>query len=194
MHLLEATLLTLLFVSPLELRAQIPEPMVSYTPLSRTEVGANFDYLHANAPPGQCGCFSLYGGNGTVLVNVTSSWSGLADVTVARASNVDNSGQNIMIVNYLFGPRYSWRRHRHYTLYGEVLVGGAKEQVNFDFAINRNSFGVLGGGGVSRKLKPKWGVNIVEVDYVYTRIPNAVNNTQNNLRISTGFTYHFGGE
>ena len=33
---------------------------------------------------------------------------------------------------------------------------------------------------------------MVEVDYVYTRIPNAVNNTQNNLRIATGVTYHFG--
>jgi len=35
---------------------------------------------------------------------------------------------------------------------------------------------------------------MVEVDYVYTRIPNAVNNRQNNLRIATGVTYHFGSK
>jgi len=52
----------------------------------------------------------------------------------------------------------------------------------------------MGGGGVMTKIKPKWGITVIEVDYVYTRIPNATNNTQNNLRIATGVTYHFGGK
>jgi hypothetical protein len=73
------------------------------------------------------------------------------------------------------------------------MLGGAKENVNFQFDINRQSFGVMAGGGVTTKIKPKWGITVIEVDYVYTRIPNATNNTQNNLRIATGVTYHFGG-
>jgi outer membrane immunogenic protein len=73
-----------------------------------------------------------------------------------------------------------------------VMLGGAKEDVNFQFTINRNSFGFLGGGGVTTKLKHRFGLTLGEVDWVYTRVPNAKNNRQNDLRIATGITYHFG--
>lgn len=162
--------------------------------ITRVEIGANYNYFHANAPPGQCGCFGLNGGSGTVLVNLTPVWSGVADIAVAFANNVDNTQQNITIVNYLFGPRYTRRTSSRFVPYGQVLFGGAKENVNFQFDINRNSFGLLGGGGVTTKLGRRFGLTIVEVDYVYTRIPNAKNNTQNNIRVVTGVTYHFGAK
>ncbi|WP_263367851.1 hypothetical protein [Edaphobacter bradus] len=190
MKLVKAALLLLFLALPWALHAQM---MLRFDDIKRFEVGGNFDYLHANAPPGHCGCFSMYGGSGTFLMNVTRKWSALADITVAHASNVNNSGQNILIINYLFGPRFTYRNPSRYVPYGEVLLGGAKEDVNFQFTINRQSFGVLAGGGVRTRIKPRLGANIIQVDYVYTRIPNAVNNTQNNLRISTGITYHFGG-
>jgi hypothetical protein len=75
--------------------------------------------------------------------------------------------------------------------YGEALLGGAKEDVNIDFVINRNAFGVLAGGGVTTQLKHRFGLTIVEGDWIYTRIPNAVNNRQNDIRVTTGITYHF---
>jgi len=189
MQWIKATLLVLFFAVPLVLHGQA---IVTNEEISRLEAGGNFNYIHANAPPGQCGCFSLYGGSATFLMNITPVWSGVADITFAHANNVNNTGQNITIINYLFGPRYTRRRYGRYVPYAQVLFGGAKEDVNFQFAINRQSFGLLGGGGVSTKLKRKWGWNMVEVDYVYTRIPNAVNDTQNNIRVSTGITYHFG--
>jgi outer membrane immunogenic protein len=161
--------------------------------ISRLEVGGNYNYFRANAPPGQCGCFGLNGGSGTVLMNITPKWSAVADIAVAQASNVDGTAQNILILNYLFGPRYTRRMHSRYVPYGQVLFGGAKENVNFQFTINRQSFGLLGGGGVTTRLKRGFGLTIAEVDYVYTRIPNAKNNTQNNIRIVTGVTYQFGG-
>jgi outer membrane immunogenic protein len=126
------------------------------------------------------------------LMNVTPRWSGVADITLAHAGQVDGTAQNITIINYLFGPRYTRRMRSRYVPYAQVLFGGAKEDVNFQFTINRQSFGLLGGGGVTTMLKRGFGVTIAEVDYVYTRIPNATNNTQNNLRIVTGVTYHFG--
>ena len=160
--------------------------------IPRLEIGANYNYFHANAPPGQCGCFALNGGSGTVIVNLTPVWSGVADIAVAFANNVDNTQQDITIVNYLFGPRYTRRTSSRFVPFGQVLFGGAKENVNFEFDINRNSFGLLGGGGVTTSLGRRFGLTIAEVDYVYTRIPNAKNNTQNNIRISTGVTYRFG--
>jgi hypothetical protein len=156
------------------------------------EVGANYNYFHANAPPGQCGCFGLNGGSGSVVVNLTPAWSGVADIAVAFANNVDNTQQNITIINYLFGPRYTRRSSSRFVPYGQILFGGAKENVNFEFAINRNSFGLLGGGGVTTRLGRRFGLTIGDVSYVYTRIPNAKNNTQNNIRVATGVTYRFG--
>jgi hypothetical protein len=97
-----------------------------------------------------------------------------------------------MIFNYLFGPRYTRRTSSRFVPYGEALFGGAKEDVNFQFTINRNSFGLLAGGGVTTALKGKFGLTLVEVDYVYTQIPNAKNDRQNNIRAATGVTYHFG--
>jgi outer membrane immunogenic protein len=191
MHLARIALLVLLLASPWALLAQ--GGMLSGTEdISRLEAGGNYNYFHANAPPGQCGCFGMNGGSGTFLMNVTPKWSAVADIAYAHASNVNGTAQNITIINYLFGPRYTRRMRSRYVPYGQVLFGGAKEDVNFQFTINRQSFGLLGGGGVTTRLKRKFGLTLIEVDYVYTRIPNATNNTQNNLRIVTGVTYHFG--
>jgi peptidoglycan-associated lipoprotein len=192
MHLRSAALLVLMFALPWALHAQAISMGRASGDVPRLEFGANYNYFHANAPPGQCGCFSLNGGSGTVVYNITATWAAVADLMVGHANNVDNSLQNITIFNYLFGPRYTRRMSSRYVPYGEVLLGGAKEDVNFQFTINRNSFGLLAGGGVTTRLKRKFGLTLGEVDWIYTRIPNAQNNRQNNLRIVTGVTYHFG--
>jgi outer membrane immunogenic protein len=192
-HLRSAALLVLVLVLPWILHAQAISMNGSSNEITRFELGANYNYFHANAPPGQCGCFSLNGGSGTFVYNLRPAWAAVADLTVGHATNVDNSLQNITIFNYLFGPRYTRRTSSRFVPYGEVLLGGAKEDVNFQFTINRNAFGVLAGGGVTTRLNRRFGVTIVEGDWIYTRIPNAVNNRQNDLRIVTGVTYHFGG-
>jgi outer membrane immunogenic protein len=192
MHLRNAALLVLMLALPWALHAQAISMGGVNGDVPRFEFGANYNYFHANAPPGQCGCFSLNGGSGTVVYNITPKWAAVADFMVGHANNVDNSLQNITIFNYLFGPRYTRRMSSRYVPYGQVLLGGAKEDVNFQFTINRNSFGLLAGGGVTTRLKRKFGLTLGEVDWIYTRIPNAQNNRQNNLRIVTGVTYHFG--
>ena len=192
MHLRSAALLVLILALPWTLHAQAISMGSSNYDLSRFEFGVNYNYFHANAPPGHCGCFSLNGGSGTVVYNITSRWAGVADLTLGHASNVNNSGQNITIFDYLFGPRYTRRMSSRYVPYGQIMLGGAREDVNFEFTINRNAFAVLAGGGVTTQLRHRFGLTLGEVDWIYSRIPNAVNNRQNDLRIVTGITYHFG--
>jgi outer membrane immunogenic protein len=191
-HLYSAALLVLLLALPWALHAQAISMNGSSDDIPRLQIGANYNYFHANAPPGQCGCFSFNGGSGTVVYNITPRWAGVADLMLGHANNVNNTGQNITIFNYLFGPRYTYRSKSRFVPYGQVMLGGAKEDVNIVFDINRNAFGVLAGGGVTTQLKHKFGLTIIEGDWIYTRIPNAVNNRQNDLRIATGITYHFG--
>ncbi len=193
-HLRSAVVLIFVFALTWALHAQAISMAGARGDVARLELAANYNYFHANAPPGQCGCFSLNGGSGTVVYNITSAWAGVADLAVGHATNVDHSLQNITIFNYLFGPRYTFRNHTRWVPYGQTLFGGAKEDVNFQFTINRNSFGLLAGGGVSTHLKHRFGLTLGEVDWVYTQIPNAQNNRQNNIRVSTGVTYHFGSE
>ena len=193
MHLRKTLLLVLMIACPWALHGQAIPMGGEGGNISRLEVGGNYNFVHANAPPGQCGCFNMNGGSVTFLVNITPRWSALGDVAMAHAGQVNGTAQNITIINYFFGGRYTYRNHSRWVYFGEALIGGAKENVNFRFDINRQSLGFLGGGGVSTRIKRKWGINAVEVDYVHTRIPNANNNSQNNLRIATGVTYHFGG-
>ncbi len=190
-HLRSAALLVLVLALPWALHAQAIAMGGNSYDVPRLEFGANYNFFHANAPPGQCGCFSMNGGSGTVVYNITSKWGAVADLTVGHATNVDNSLQNITIFDYLFGPRYTRRNSSRFVPYGQALLGGAKEDVNFQFTINRQSFGVLAGGGVTTRLNRRFGLTLAEFDWIYTRIPNAVNNRQNDVRIATGFTYHF---
>lgn len=197
MHLAKAFLVTLFVVLPVSLYSQARPNSVGTaygleeggTP--RFEAGANYNYIRANAPPGQCGCFSLNGGSASFAFNLRPAWAAVADLTVAHSANVNNTGQDITIINYLFGARYSRRNHTRFIPYAEALFGGAKEDVNFQFTINRNSFGLMGGGGVTTRLKDHLGFNIIEADWVYTQIPNAKNDRQNNIRIATGLIYRF---
>jgi peptidoglycan-associated lipoprotein len=192
-HLRSAALLVLALALPWAAHAQAIS-MGGSDNISRFELGANYNYFHANAPPGHCGCFSLNGGSATVVYNVTSRWAAVADLTLGHANNVNNTGQNITIFNYLFGPRYTRRMRSRFVPYGQVLLGGAKEDVNFEFTINRQSFGLLAGGGVTTPLKNRFGLTLGEVDWIHTRIPNAVNNSQNDIRIVTGVTFNLSRE
>jgi outer membrane immunogenic protein len=156
------------------------------------EVGVNYTFMHANAPPASCGCFSMNGGSGTFVVNTPRGISYVADLSAAHASQVDGTNQNITIFNYLFGPRYSYRAMHRFTPYVEVLAGGSKETSNYTYVADVSAFAASGGGGISTVLNRRFAWNIFEADYVYSRLPNAVNTHQNNLRITSGITFRFG--
>lgn len=182
--------LALIIALPWALHAQAISMNGVYGDVPRLELGANYNYFHANAPPGQCGCFMMNGGSATVVYNVTNKWAAIADLTLGHASNVDNSGQSITIFDYLFGGRYTRRTRGRYVFYAQGLMGGAKEDVNFDFTINRQALSFLAGGGATTRISPKFGFTIGEVDWIYSRVPNAINDRQNDLRVSVGVTYN----
>ncbi len=159
---------------------------------SAVELGFNYTYIRANAPPAACGCFSMNGGGGNLVVNMPHGLSLVADLEAVHASAINGTTQNITVFNYLAGPRYSYRTSSRFTPYIQVLLGSSEELSNYAFVQNSNAFAVSGGGGVSRALTPHLAWNIVEVDYIYSRLPNAVNDHQNDLRVSTGITLRFG--
>jgi outer membrane immunogenic protein len=156
------------------------------------EIGVGYAYFHANAPAAECGCFSLNGGSGSIVVNAPHGVSLVADLSAAHANNVDGTTQSVTIFDYLFGPRYSYRSAHRFTPFVQALAGGAKELSNYSYVQSANAFAAGGGGGVNIVIKRRIQWNIVEADYIYSRLPNAVNNRQNDLRVTTGFSIRFG--
>ena len=159
---------------------------------SAVDVGLNYAYVRANAPPAACGCFSMNGGGGNLVINLQHGVSLVADLQATHANNINGTPQTITIFDYLFGPRYSYRSASRFTPYAQVLLGGSDELSNYAFVRNSQAFAVGGGGGVSRLLNRHFTWNIVEVDYVYSRLPNAVNDHQNDLRVTTGIAFRIG--
>jgi len=180
---------------PFHGRAQVqPATVFGLEPgqTSALDVGMNYAYVRANAPPAACGCFSMNGGGGNLVVNMRHGLSLVADLQATHANNLNGTTQSITVFDYLFGPRYSYRSGSRFTPYAQVLLGGSNELSTYAFVRNSQAFAVSGGGGVSRVLNRRLAWNIVEVDYIYSRLPNAVNDHQNDLRVTTGLAFRFG--
>jgi outer membrane immunogenic protein len=157
------------------------------------ETSLGYTFIHANAPPGQCGCFSASGGFGAAVVNLPRGFGAVADLNVVHANNIGGTTQSLTVFNYLFGPRYSLRTlSKRFTYYGQAL--GGRSQASSSYAavgsVQGSAFSL--GGGVTTVLKPHLGWTIVEADWVESRLPNAHNNLQNDLRVSTALTFRLG--
>jgi outer membrane immunogenic protein len=160
--------------------------------IAAMEIGVDYAYFHANAPPAQCGCFSLEGVGGGFAVNGTHGLSLVVDIATASATHIDGTPQSIRILNFLGGPRYSYRTHSRFTPYVQVLVGGSLELSNYAVVQNKAGFAVSGGGGVNRSLGKHIGWKIVEADYLHSQIYNGSNNRQNDLRVTSGVYFRLG--
>lgn len=165
----------------------------------RSELALGYSYLHSNAPPGDCGCFNLNGGNATFAWPVRSGQFALAgDVTIARASTVSSTGDSLTLSTFTAGVRYL-PPMSHFALqpFGQVLAGvahssGTLVQGSNPGAVNAGAaFAANFGGGLDLRVTPRFSVRLAEADYLLTTFNNGSNNHQNNLRISAGVVIHF---
>ena len=157
------------------------------------EASAGYTFLHANAPPGQCGCFSANGGYGSVVFNMPRGFGIVADLAAMHTNTVGSTTQSITVFNYLFGPRYRFRPvFKRYVPYAQILGGGSQELSSYTAVQNVSGAAFSVGGGVSTTIRPHFGWTIVEADWVHSYIPNAQNNLQNDFRISSGFSFRLG--
>jgi len=187
--LLPGCWLALLLGSGIRSSAQNFEPV---------EVGAGYSYVRANAGPGECGCFSMNGGSAWFAYHFMRDFAVAADVGSEYASNINGTALGLTLTSYLAGPRYVWHYGHLLSPFAQALVGGAHANgdltlVRFGVAEPANSLALAAGGGADMKLTRHWAAR-GEVDYFLTRFSNGVNDHQNNLRVSVGLVYRFGGK
>lgn len=161
------------------------------------ELGLDYNYLRANAPPAGCGCFSMNGGDVWAAYNFTSSIAGVAQFSAQHASNVNGTGADLTLKSYLFGARYSWRNSSRFVPFGQALLGGSHAGTNLSIGgpilgNTSNSFALSAGGGLDVALTTHFAVRAFEADYFRTQFPNGVNDRQNNLRLGAGLIFKWG--
>ena len=162
----------------------------------RAELGLTYNYVRTNAPPDGCGCFSTNGGSLSLAWRLRPRISLVGDVGVTRASDIGSGNHDLTLTTFLFGPRFHFPEKRsgtepsRYALkpFAQVLLGGAHASGALSGAASgsSNGFAFAAGGGLDLSLNRRIALRLLQTDYLLTRIPNGVNDNQNNLRVASG--------
>ncbi len=163
--------------------------------LPKIDASVSYSYFRANPATSGFGGFNLNGGSASASYNFRDWLSGVADFggyQVGRANgvNVDNH-----ITTYLFGPRVTYRGYRRISPFAHILVGAARTGSGvFATSNSHTAFATALGVGVDWKVRDRFSIRPLQFDYLLTHFPeitNGNNQTQNNLRVSTGIVFHF---
>ena len=173
------------------------KPQFKHLDVPRYDLSIGYNNIRANAPPADCNCFNMNGGSVSGAVHLTN-WLAIAgEFTGGHSSNISPLGQGLTLTTFTAGPRvtYVWRR---FIPFGEALVGGAHGSDSYfpsstSSSSSASSFAVSTGGGLDIKLDKRFSVRALEMQYLRTSFPNAVNNEQNHLMIGAGLVVNFEG-
>ncbi len=168
--------------------------------------------------------FTANGGIGTFAWNFNDYIGFEAELGGYHNGNVNNYQFDTTSFSYLFGPRFSWGRHKTFDPYIHTLFGGqnastsiAQDSVlvvnplateklkNGRYQTATNAFAMAVGGGIDIKLSKEFVLRPVQVDYFLTRFeapdvtqPAGTTNpsarNQNNFRFAAGIAFNFGAQ
>jgi hypothetical protein len=178
-------------------------------PVPRVETNFSYAYIRF-APEGVAPTFHANGGHFQFIYNF-NNWLGVVgDFGGYSAGGIRAYGYSSNIANFQAGPRLSFWKKSRVNPYIQGLFGGAFISANPDLSFvvppgaNRlvlessvTKFALLAGGGLDIRLARHVALRAFEADYFYTKLPNPVftpENMTNNLRVSAGFSFLFGGE
>lgn len=161
----------------------------------------------------------LNGGSASVAFNFNRYLGIVGDFGGYDDSQVQLTGTGVnqpLVVNssgtaytYLFGPRLSFRNDTRFTPFAQVLAGGVHASA---VTVNncagagcavlpvQSSFAFTGGGGLDIRLTHHISIRAVQAEYMLTRFQGVANGvatgsgaSQNDLRLSSGLLFAFGG-
>jgi len=153
------------------------------------EVSGHYQYVRiypgSGSPSANC-----QGAGGTFAANL-NRWVGVVgDVGFCKVTG-QPTGFSAHNINYLFGPRFSYRNYGRVTPYAQVLFGGEtlSASVSGLGSASSNAFAMTFGGGADFQVSRHLAFRAIQVEYFYTHFSGA---KQNNLRIQSGLVYRFG--
>jgi hypothetical protein len=151
--------------------------------------------------------FWMQGGSIDTAVTLFRGLGLAANLSGERASDV-SPGADVNRITFVAGPRYSfnvarlterWLGPKHpSSIFGQTLFGtvhafnGLFPHSDGTLTSSANAFAMQVGGGINVGIARGFGVRIIEVEYLYTTLPNNGTNTQHDLRLTCGVAYHIG--
>ncbi|MGA3128617.1 MAG: OmpA family protein [Candidatus Korobacteraceae bacterium] len=175
----------------------------STTPVAKPElpsidVAATFAAERSQVVPSQC-CFWFKGGGVDAAYTFWKGLSVAASLTGDHASNI-SSGIDANKLSFLGGPRYTWTAPEkeakpRLQVFAQSLFGGA-HGFNGAFpdgnglASSANSFALEAGGGLNLIFHKGFGLRLAEAEFVHTSFGNSMKNSQDDLRLAAGITWH----
>jgi hypothetical protein len=181
----------------------------------KAELFLGYSYLHA--VPGLAAgnrLVWLNGGSASIAYNLNRYLGIVADFgamtnsevrfTGAYTSTVDVNNSNVNAFTYLFGPRFSFRKYNRITPFAQVLFGGAHaNEVTLTSCTSdctllpsQSTFAMTAGGGLDIKVHRHFAIRIIQAEYLMTNFENLTTGksaTQNDMRLSSGIVFRFGG-
>ena len=143
------------------------------------DLAGNYSYLRASETK------SNYNGASVSLSINTNQWLGLVADVGGYHQAVPARAESANIVTYLLGPRVYYREDQRITPFVQTLLGGAHNTLT-----GQSSIALTAGGGFDVKIDPRVSLRVIQAEYLMTRFGTV---TQNNMRISAGIVFHFGG-
>jgi hypothetical protein len=172
------------------------------------ELSGGFSYLHIQRGGNLYGWDASLAGNFNRWFGLASEFSGhygpnngiatpvLLPALLTPTTISINSSSNVY--TFLFGPRFSYRKHKRLTPFGHVLPGFARSGFSVDvsgpppfsshISGSSTAFAMALGGGLDLTLAPSLAFRMIQADYLLTHFGGT---TQNNARITTGLVYRF---
>jgi hypothetical protein len=179
-------------------------------------LGYNFAKFNPDSP--YLPALNMNGGSGQFSYNF---WKGLGvavDLGAVTKGNINGFNVDATVVDFVAGPRYTFRTHTRFMPYVQCLFGGAYSTASLQaidavvppgvilppgrpftarIVTSRTGFAMLTGGGLDIKLTKMIYFRPFEASYYLTRMPSFLTgNDRNtsNFRYAGGFNFTFGAK
>jgi outer membrane protein OmpA-like peptidoglycan-associated protein len=183
-----------------------------------------YEYVRFSSEQATVPSFNGHGGGGQFVYNINHWLSGVFDAGAVTNGGYGDFRTNSTFINFVAGPRFSFRRNKHVTPYFQVLFGGVYGTssipvsgfvdpstpilnilptlnpdlpVSARFTRSQTGFAMTAGGGIEVKISRHVVFRPLALDYYMTKLRNLQafgDNQQDNLRASAGFMFMVGGE
>src|SRR5580692_5687082 len=129
---------------------------------------------------------------GQIEYNVNRWLGAVGDLGGFLATSSGNGAFAGAGFTYLFGPRVNFRRGR-VTPFAQILFGGVRTTDGIAQSTGtENNFAMTAGGGIDFKVSRHVSFRPVQAEYFMTKIPDGLNNRQDNFRFGGGVVFRFG--
>ena len=155
----------------------------------------------AQAPKAEVFGGYAYAGTGSngfdmSVVGNVNNWFGLGADISGQYTRTNENGirEKINAHSFLFGPRFSLRKNKWVTPFGQAMFGVSRIHTQTNefgpiVSFSDKTFGMALGGGLDVRLNDTVAIRAIQLDYLRTQF---FNQTQNKGRIAFGVVMRFG--